>query len=174
MGFFKLTLIGTLLVGITAVLLQIYAPDTLDQVLMNPSVQRFTVKADTFIQDSRVHIYEVGYPIYLKVEQTLRSVTTYIKYKMTASPFVEETNKSSKKQKSVKTERILTEEQLKKYDGKAGSKGLYLALMGQIFNVKKGKQHYGPGGGYEFFAGEIQSHSVSITVKISLYMYDKH
>ncbi|XP_042239800.1 LOW QUALITY PROTEIN: neuferricin-like [Homarus americanus] len=30
------------------------------------------------------------------------------------------------------------------------SGGPYLALLGRVYNVKEGKQHYGPGGGYEF------------------------
>ncbi|XP_038059270.1 neuferricin-like [Patiria miniata] len=50
-------------------------------------------------------------------------------------------------------QRLLTKEELAQYNGKEGSKGLYLALFGQVFDVGKGARHYGPGGGYEFFAG---------------------
>ncbi|XP_022101131.1 neuferricin-like [Acanthaster planci] len=49
--------------------------------------------------------------------------------------------------------RLLSKEELAQYDGNEGSKGLYLAVFGQVFDVKKGARHYGPGGGYEFFAG---------------------
>ena len=51
-------------------------------------------------------------------------------------------------------ERLITPEELKKYDGTEGSPGLYIAILGQVFDVSKGKDHYGPGGGYSFFAGK--------------------
>ncbi|XP_003748250.1 neuferricin [Galendromus occidentalis] len=43
---------------------------------------------------------------------------------------------------------------LARYDGKPSSKGLYLALLGKVYNVEKGAQHYRQGGGYAFFAGK--------------------
>ena len=49
--------------------------------------------------------------------------------------------------------RLLTKEELAQYNGKEGSRGLYLAVFGQVFDVEKGARHYGPGGGYEFFGG---------------------
>ena len=49
--------------------------------------------------------------------------------------------------------KLFTPDQLKKYDGTDGSKGPYLAILGRVYNVRKGKKHYGPGGGYEFFSG---------------------
>ncbi|GFS38717.1 neuferricin [Trichonephila inaurata madagascariensis] len=48
---------------------------------------------------------------------------------------------------------LLSPEELKSYDGGPDSKGLYLAILGEIFDVEKGAQHYRPGGGYAFFAG---------------------
>lgn len=39
------------------------------------------------------------------------------------------------------------------YRGTDGSKGLYLAFLGTVYDVSSGKDHYGPGGGYHFFAG---------------------
>lgn len=56
-----------------------------------------------------------------------------------------------------KRERLFTPEELRKYDGQAGNKGPYLAVLGSVYNVKKGKKHYGPGGGYEFFSGRDAS-----------------
>ncbi|XP_045597658.1 neuferricin [Procambarus clarkii] len=53
----------------------------------------------------------------------------------------------------VKKERIFTVEELARYDGREGNKGPYLALLGRVYNVKKGKKFYGTGGGYEFFSG---------------------
>lgn len=52
-------------------------------------------------------------------------------------------------------ERLFTAEQLKKFDGKDENKGPYLAILGRVYNVRKGKKHYGPGGGYEFFSGNL-------------------
>lgn len=51
--------------------------------------------------------------------------------------------------------RILTSDQLALFDGTRSSKPVYLALLGQIFNVEKGKKHYAVGGGYSFFAGVV-------------------
>ncbi|TRY61072.1 hypothetical protein TCAL_05706 [Tigriopus californicus] len=48
-------------------------------------------------------------------------------------------------------QRLFTRDELKRYDGSEGSPGLYLAMVGQVFDVSKGKDYYGPGGGYSFF-----------------------
>ena len=48
---------------------------------------------------------------------------------------------------------IFTKAELAQYDGSPGSKGLYLAILGKVYDVSKGARHYGPGGGYSFFAG---------------------
>ncbi|KAK8234964.1 hypothetical protein IWZ00DRAFT_447197 [Phyllosticta capitalensis] len=48
---------------------------------------------------------------------------------------------------------LLTDEQLKGYDGSDASKPIYLALNGTIYDVSAGRHFYGPGGGYSFFAG---------------------
>ena len=50
--------------------------------------------------------------------------------------------------------RIMTKEELKKYDGSEGSPGTYLAILGQVFDVSKGSDHYGQGGGYSFFSAK--------------------
>ena len=54
-------------------------------------------------------------------------------------------------------EKIFTREELKKYDGSEGSPGIYLAMLGQVFDVSKAPQFYGPEGGYGFFAGRDAS-----------------
>ncbi|XP_069828567.1 neuferricin [Dendropsophus ebraccatus] len=54
-------------------------------------------------------------------------------------------------------ERLLNPEELSRYDGGHGSPGLYLALLGQVFDVHKGRKHYGPGGSYSFFAARDAS-----------------
>lgn len=51
--------------------------------------------------------------------------------------------------------RVLSSRELSLYDGKEGSKGLYLAVLGQVFDVTKGHKHYGPGGAYHFMTGNL-------------------
>lgn len=53
--------------------------------------------------------------------------------------------------------RLLSSQELSLYDGEDGSKGLYLAILGQVFDVHKGKKHYGPGGAYHSMAGKDAS-----------------
>ncbi|XP_035034027.1 neuferricin [Hippoglossus stenolepis] len=53
--------------------------------------------------------------------------------------------------------RLLSRHELSLHDGQQGSKGLYLAIMGQVFDVNKGHKHYGPGGAYHFMAGRDSS-----------------
>lgn len=50
-------------------------------------------------------------------------------------------------------DRLLSQEELSLYNGREDSKGLYLAILGQVFDVEKGRKHYGPDGGYRFFTG---------------------
>nr|CAG4642674.1 EOG090X0A5G [Evadne anonyx] len=52
----------------------------------------------------------------------------------------------------IKTEKVFTKQELSKFKGENGSP-IYLALMGKIYDVSKGKDFYGPGGGYSFFTG---------------------
>ncbi|KFM63298.1 Neuferricin, partial [Stegodyphus mimosarum] len=53
--------------------------------------------------------------------------------------------------------KLFTVDELKKYDGGPDSDGLYLAILGEVFDVEKGAQHYRPGGGYSFFTGRDAS-----------------
>jgi len=48
---------------------------------------------------------------------------------------------------------LLTDEQLRAYDGSDANKPIYLAVNGTIFDVSTGRKFYGPGGSYHFFAG---------------------
>ncbi|KAI5615544.1 neuferricin precursor [Silurus asotus] len=52
---------------------------------------------------------------------------------------------------------VLSKEELSLYNGEKDSKGLYLAILGHVFNVEKGRKHYGPAGGYRVFAGRDAS-----------------
>ncbi|EMR61903.1 putative cytochrome b5-like heme steroid binding domain-containing protein [Eutypa lata UCREL1] len=47
----------------------------------------------------------------------------------------------------------LTLEELSEFDGRNESKPLYLAINGTIFDVSSNRRIYGPGGGYQYFAG---------------------
>jgi len=51
--------------------------------------------------------------------------------------------------------RLLTKDELRNYNGADGSPGLYIAILGSVYDVEKGKKHYGPGCGYSIFAGII-------------------
>lgn len=51
------------------------------------------------------------------------------------------------------TVQMFSQEELAKYDGTEGSKGIYLSILGQVFDVTKGVKHYGPGGSYNIFVG---------------------
>ncbi|XP_061819101.1 neuferricin [Nerophis lumbriciformis] len=53
--------------------------------------------------------------------------------------------------------RLLSRQELSLYDGQEGSKGVYLAILGQVFDVQTGIKHYGPGGAYRFMAGKDSS-----------------
>ena len=50
-------------------------------------------------------------------------------------------------------ELALTPAQLSQYDGSNPSLPVYLALNGTIYDVSAGRQTYGPGGSYHYFAG---------------------
>ena len=52
------------------------------------------------------------------------------------------------------SEKVFTKEELKKYDGSENSPGIYIAILGQVFDVTKAPKYYGPNGGYGFFAGK--------------------
>jgi predicted heme/steroid binding protein len=50
-----------------------------------------------------------------------------------------------------RTEMLFTKEVLRKYSDT--SSGLYLAILGKVYDVGKGEKFYGPGGSYHFFTG---------------------
>ncbi|KAM9441395.1 neuferricin [Clarias gariepinus] len=53
--------------------------------------------------------------------------------------------------------RLLSQGELALYTGRGDSKGLYLAILGQVFDVEEGRKHYGSDGGYRFFTGRDAS-----------------
>ena len=48
--------------------------------------------------------------------------------------------------------RIFTKEELSQFTG-ANDGEVYLAILGNVYDVTKGRKHYGVGGGYHFFSG---------------------
>eukprot|EP00096_Caligus_rogercresseyi_P007920 TRINITY_DN2607_c0_g1_i1.p1 TRINITY_DN2607_c0_g1~~TRINITY_DN2607_c0_g1_i1.p1 ORF type:complete len:326 (+),score=88.48 TRINITY_DN2607_c0_g1_i1:40-1017(+) len=54
-------------------------------------------------------------------------------------------------------ERLFSKEELRLYDGSSEGKRIFLAILGQVFDVSKGREYYGPGGGYAFFSGRDAS-----------------
>ncbi|NXA19185.1 NEUFC protein, partial [Ibidorhyncha struthersii] len=49
--------------------------------------------------------------------------------------------------------RLLSAAELARYRGGEGEPGLYLAVLGRVFDVERGRRHYGPGGAYSGLAG---------------------
>ena len=52
---------------------------------------------------------------------------------------------------------MLSADQLALFDGQRASKPVYLAILGRIYNVDRGRHHYGARGGYHAFAGKDAS-----------------
>ncbi|KAL7634119.1 UNVERIFIED_CONTAM: hypothetical protein RMT77_015447 [Armadillidium vulgare] len=48
---------------------------------------------------------------------------------------------------------IFTPDELKEFAGREGDEGLYLAFLGIVYDVEKGRKYYGPNNSYSFFAG---------------------
>lgn len=52
-------------------------------------------------------------------------------------------------------QRVFTTSELKRYTNLEN--GLYLSILGQVFDVTKGEKHYGPGKQYHAFIGNYFS-----------------
>ncbi|XP_031625519.1 neuferricin homolog [Contarinia nasturtii] len=52
--------------------------------------------------------------------------------------------------------RLLTVEELSQFDG-IHNRDLYLSILGSVYDVSKGKKHYGPDGSYNYFVGKDAS-----------------
>ncbi|XP_010255541.1 PREDICTED: membrane-associated progesterone-binding protein 4 [Nelumbo nucifera] len=59
--------------------------------------------------------------------------------------------------KSPVQARLWTSEELSMYNGTDNGLPILLGILGSVFDVTKGKSHYGPGGGYHHFAGRDAS-----------------
>ncbi|CAH3035228.1 unnamed protein product [Porites lobata] len=63
------------------------------------------------------------------------------------------TGKGGKAKETPKKEVLLTAEELAKHDGSDPNIPVYLAILGRIYDVDKGRRHYEVGSGYNVFAG---------------------
>jgi len=63
----------------------------------------------------------------------------------------EENTKASSSSPPPSADRLFTPEELKQYRG--DNPKLMIAVLGEVYDVSKGKKFYGKGGGYEFFSG---------------------
>jgi predicted heme/steroid binding protein len=52
---------------------------------------------------------------------------------------------------------LFTKDELAMYDGGPNSKGLYISILGSVFDVEAGNTHYGPEGSYHIFAAKDAS-----------------
>ncbi|XP_017634475.1 membrane-associated progesterone-binding protein 4 isoform X1 [Gossypium arboreum] len=55
------------------------------------------------------------------------------------------------------SQKLFTVEELALYNGTGDSLPILLGILGSVFDVTKGKSHYGAGGGYNHFAGRDAS-----------------
>lgn len=78
------------------------------------------------------------------------------------SPPVDELAEFEAAMESTTVEGVFSTAELAKYDGKDGSPGTYLGIVGLVYDVAAGKEFYGPGQGYSFFAG-VDGSSAFIT-----------
>lgn len=58
--------------------------------------------------------------------------------------------------------RLFLPEELARYRGGAGDPGLYLALLGRVYDVSSGRRHYEPGAHYSGFAGIEESSGLAL------------
>lgn len=58
-------------------------------------------------------------------------------------------------------EKIFTAEQLTLFDGSSSdeSQPIYIGILGRVYDVSRGRKHYGQGGSYSFFAGRDATNS---------------
>ncbi|XP_076160213.1 neuferricin isoform X2 [Ptiloglossa arizonensis] len=81
---------------------------------------------------------------------------------------------SNSNSKLNKEQKVFTPNELKKYTNIKD--GLYISILGQVFDVTKGAKHYGPGATYHFFTGihndkEIRDISLLTVEQLKLLNY---
>lgn len=88
---------------------------------------------------------------------TIVAIVYGVYYQFYLLPYQEEQEKLVKdKDDGDPKIQLFTIDELSQYDG-SGENKLYLSIMGEVFDVERGRQHYGPGGSYATFAGKDAS-----------------
>jgi len=57
----------------------------------------------------------------------------------------------------MSNDRLFTVDELSRLDGRDDSSGIFIAVLGSVYDVSAGRKHYGPNGSYSFFAGWYDS-----------------
>lgn len=65
-------------------------------------------------------------------------------------------------------QKVFTSSELKKYTNLED--GLYISILGHVFDVTKGAKHYGPGATYHAFTGKIYIETAFIIIFINIYI----
>ena len=73
----------------------------------------------------------------------------------------ERLQQQSDQSKTVASKLILTPEELSHYDGTIKGRRIYLAIVGDVFDVTSGRRFYGPGKSYAHFSGRDATASFS-------------
>ena len=107
----------------------------------------FYVLASVFVVLYCIYLYDKSLFESESLPQ-LRSLNTFFDAVEKFSPFHQFIDED------LERKRTFTIKELATYDGSDPTKGPYLAFMGHVFDVRKGREHYGPGGGYSFFSGK--------------------
>nr|CAG4652020.1 EOG090X0A5G [Triops cancriformis] len=74
-------------------------------------------------------------------------------WKVVESLLVTSNLQTAKELPTIPKERIFTADELSTYKGQEETTPIYLALLGRVFDVSKGREYYRPGKGYHIFAG---------------------
>lgn len=73
--------------------------------------------------------------------------------------------KASMQPVNIPKHRVFSKVELQQYDGSDDNKDVYLGILGRVFDVTRGRRHYGKGGGYSFFAGKQPRHKIRVANK---------
>jgi membrane-associated progesterone receptor component len=88
------------------------------------------------------------------------TVTTIVMYSLLSSSPPPPPVKSTKEEEEPIVLRDYTLEQLLEFNG-VGEKSIYVAMKGDVFDVSKARNMYGPEGGYHCFAGRESSRAMA-------------
>ena len=101
-------------------------------------------------------IYYVLMPVLVVI---IAGLLTFAVTRQETATIVKESTKETgtgtggKAKETPKKEVLLTVEELAKHDGSDPNIPVYLAILGRIYDVDKGRRHYEVGSGYNVFAG---------------------